>query len=102
MCVVCIVSRWCGTCNPSQVYVTTHQLGHSHGLFSEDKVVQIGSGRIFAQIAQCVLRDLVDLPTELEIFEGNMRLHRENEEDEVYEESEEGGRGEEGEEDEGE
>ena len=38
---------------PSQVYVTTHQLGHSHGLFSEDKVVQIASGRIFAQIAQC-------------------------------------------------
>ena len=48
-----------------------------------------------------LLRDLVDLPTELEIFEGNMRLHREAEEGEFYEESEEGGRGEEVQEDEG-
>ena len=45
--VVCVVSRGCGTCYPSQVYVTTRQLGHSHGLFSEDKVVQIPSGPDF-------------------------------------------------------
>ena len=43
-----------------------------------------------------LLRDLDDLPTELEVFEGNLKMHRETEEAEFYGESEEENRGEEG------
>ena len=39
-----------------------------------------------------------DLPAELEIFEGNLRMHREAEDREFYEEIEEENRGEEGDE----
>ena len=43
-----------------------------------------------------LLRDLEDLPTALEIFEGNLKMHRENEEAEFYGESAQETRGEEG------
>ena len=43
-----------------------------------------------------LLRDLEDLPTELEIYEGNLKLHRENEEAEFNGESAQEYRGEEG------
>ena len=45
-----------------------------------------------------LLRDLDDLPAELEIFEGNLRMHREAEDREFYEEIEEENGGEEGDE----
>ena len=47
-----------------------------------------------------MMRDLDDLPAELEIFEGNVALHRQDNEDELNEAGEAGVEGEEGEEDE--
>ena len=46
LCAVFVISRGCGTCYPLKVHVITHRLGRSHGLFCEDKVVQIPSGGI--------------------------------------------------------
>ena len=45
-----------------------------------------------------LLRDLDDLPGELDIFEGNLRMHREAEDREFNEDIESENRGEEGEE----
>jgi len=71
------------------------------GHFLMSKQDKYGKHTTFYVPYKTLLRDLDDLPTELEIFEGNMRLLREAEEDELYEESEEGGRGEEVQEDKG-
>ena len=45
-----------------------------------------------------LLRDLDDLPAELDIFEGNLRMHRESEDREFNEDIEDENRGEEGDE----
>ena len=71
------------------------------GHFLMSKQDKYGKHTTYFVPYKTLLRDLDHLPTELEIFEGNMRLHREAEEGEFYEESEEGGRGEEVQEDEG-
>ena len=66
------------------------------GHFMMSKNDKYGRHTTFYVPYKTLLRDLDNLPTELEVFEGNSRMHREAEEAEFYEESEEENRGEEG------
>ena len=66
------------------------------GHFMMSKNDKFGRHATFYVPYKTLLRDLDNLPTELEIFDGNLRMHREAEEADFYGESEEDNRGEEG------
>ena len=68
------------------------------GHFMMSKNDKFGRHATFYVPYKTLLRDLDNLPTELEIFEGNLRMHREVEDREFYGEIEEENRGEEGDE----
>ena len=68
------------------------------GHFMMSKNDKFGRHATFYVPYKTLLRDLDNLPTELEIFDGNLRMHREAEEAEFNEESEDENRGEEGDE----
>ena len=62
--------------------------------FLMSKTDQYGQHTTYYVPHKTMLRDLDNLPTELEIFEGNVALHRQMEEGEFGEEGEEGEEGE--------
>ena len=66
------------------------------GHFMMSKQDKYGRHTTFYVPYKTLLRDLDNLPTELEVFEGNLKLHRDADEAEFYEESEGENRAEEG------
>ena len=64
------------------------------GHFLMSKTDQYGQHTTYYVPHKTMLRDLDNLPTELEIFEGNVALHRQMEEGEFGEEGEDGEEGE--------
>ena len=67
-----------------------------HFMMSEQD--KYGKHTTFYVPYKTLLRDLDDLPAELDIFEGNLRMHREAEDREFNEDIEDKNRGEEGDE----
>ena len=67
-----------------------------HFMMSEQD--KYGKHTTFYVPYKTLLRDLDDLPAELDIFEGNLRMHREAEDREFNEDIEDENRGEEGDE----